>query len=115
MSSGKIAKTVDPEDMAARDSVNWMREQLPRAQGVSDTRARIDVGGPTALIKDFDDRVSATQPAVFGFVALIAFVMLLISIRSVFLAFKGVLMTLLSVAAYVAEWVRHMNKAMAGQ
>jgi RND superfamily putative drug exporter len=33
------------------------------------------------------------------FVALIAFVMLLISIRSVFLAFKGVLMTCLSVAA----------------
>ena len=62
-------------------------------------RARIDVGGPTALIKDFDDRVSATQPLVFGFVALIAFVMLLISIRSVFLAFKGVLMTVLSVAA----------------
>ena len=61
--------------------------------------ATIDVGGPTALIKDFDDRVSATQPAVFGFVALIAFVMLLVSIRSVFLAFKGVLMTVLSVAA----------------
>ena len=60
---------------------------------------RIDVGGPTALIKDFDDRVSATQPAVFAFVALIAFMMLLISIRSVFLAFKGVLMTVLSVAA----------------
>jgi RND superfamily putative drug exporter len=36
---------------------------------------------------------------VFGFVALIAFVMLLISIRSVFLAFKGVVMTVLSVAA----------------
>ena len=35
----------------------------------------------------------------FLFVALIAFVMLLISIRSVFLAFKGVLMTVLSVAA----------------
>ena len=43
--------------------------------------------------------MSKTQPAVFGFVALIAFVMLLISIRSVFLAFKGVLMTVLSVAA----------------
>ena len=43
--------------------------------------------------------MAKTQPAVFGFVALIAFVMLLISIRSVFLAFKGVLMTVLSVAA----------------
>jgi uncharacterized membrane protein YdfJ with MMPL/SSD domain len=89
--------SVDPEDMAARDSINWMREELPRAPGVGNTH--VDVGGPTALIKDFDDRVSATQPAVFGFVALIAFVMLLISVRSVFLAFKGVLMTVLSVAA----------------
>ncbi len=88
--------SVDPEDMAARDTVDWMREQLPRAPEVD---ARVDVGGPTALIKDFDDRVSATQPLVFGFVALIAFIMLLISIRSVFLALKGVLMTLLSVAA----------------
>jgi RND superfamily putative drug exporter len=88
--------SVDPEDMAARNTVDWMREQLPRINGVG---ARIDVGGPTALIKDFDDRVSSTQPLVFGFVALIAFVMLLISIRSVFLAFKGVLMTVLSVAA----------------
>jgi RND superfamily putative drug exporter len=91
--------SVDPEDMAARDTVDWMREQLPAVPGVSDSRARIDVGGPTALIKDFDDRVSSTQPLVFGFVALIAFVMLLVSIRSVFLAFKGVLMTVLSVAA----------------
>jgi uncharacterized membrane protein YdfJ with MMPL/SSD domain len=89
--------TVDPEDMGARDTVDWMREQVPRAPGVGN--ARIDVGGPTALIKDFDDRVSATQPLVFGFVALIAFIMLLVSIRSVFLAFKGVLMTVLSVAA----------------
>lgn len=88
--------SVDPEDMGARDTVDWMRENLPGTPGPN---ARIDVGGPTALIKDFDDRVSATQPLVFGFVALIAFVMLLISIRSVFLAFKGVLMTVLSVAA----------------
>jgi RND superfamily putative drug exporter len=88
--------SVDPEDMASRQSVDWMRAELPPVVG---DNARIDVGGPTALIKDFDDRVSKTQPAVFGFVALIAFVMLLVSIRSVFLAFKGVLMTVLSVAA----------------
>jgi uncharacterized membrane protein YdfJ with MMPL/SSD domain len=88
---------VDPEDMAARDTIDWMRERLPRAPGTED--ARIDVGGPTALIKDFDDQVEQTQPWVFLFVSAIAFVMLLISIRSVFLAFKGVLMTVLSVAA----------------
>ena len=86
--------SVDPEDMEARDTVSWMRTHLPGTAGQT-----IDVGGPTALIQDFDARVSATQPLVFVFVALIAFVMLLISIRSVFLAFKGVLMTVLSVAA----------------
>lgn len=89
--------SVDPEDMGARQSVDWMRAQLPRVP--SEGTARVDVGGPTALIKDFDDRVSATEPLVLLFVAAIAFVMLLLSIHSVFLAFKGVLMTLLSVAA----------------
>jgi uncharacterized membrane protein YdfJ with MMPL/SSD domain len=89
--------SVDPEDMSARDTINWMREQLAQVPGAQN--ARIDVGGPTALIKDFDNRVAQTQPWVFAFVSLIAFVMLLISIRSVFLAFKGVLMTVLSVAA----------------
>ncbi len=99
--------SVDPEDSGGRESIDWMRDNIPPVVGDS---AQIDVGGPTALIKDFDDRVSATQPLVFGFVALIAFVMLLISIRSVFLAFKGVLMTVLSVAAaygslvVVFEW-----------
>lgn len=88
--------SVDPEDMGARETVEWLREQLPPVAG---DRAKIDVGGPTALIKDFDDRVATTQPLVFGFVALIAFVMLLVAIRSVFLALKGVLMTVLSVAA----------------
>jgi heme transporter len=87
---------VDPEDLAAREAIDWMREKLPPVAG---SNAVIDVGGPTALIKDFDDRVSSTQPLVFLFVALIAFVMLLVSIRSVFLALKGVLMTVLSVAA----------------
>ena len=89
--------SVDPEDMGARHTVDWMRSELPKVPG--EGNARIDVGGSTALIKDFDDRVSATEPLVLAFVALIAFVMLLISIHSVFLALKGVLMTLLSVAA----------------
>jgi uncharacterized membrane protein YdfJ with MMPL/SSD domain len=89
--------SVDPEDLAARRAVDWMRTHLPRVPGADS--ATIDVGGPTALIKDFDDRVAETEPLVLLFVALIAFVMLLVSIQSVFLAFKGVLMTVLSVAA----------------
>ncbi len=88
---------VDPEELRARETIDWLRATLPglpEAAGVT-----VSVGGPTALIKDFDDRVSHTQLAVFAFVSVIAFVMLLISIRSVVLALKGVLMTVLSVAA----------------
>jgi RND superfamily putative drug exporter len=88
---------VDPEDLNARNTIDWMRTHLPAVPGVDS--AHVDVGGPTALIKDFDGQVSKTEPLVLLFVALIAFVMLLISIQSVFLAFKGVLMTVLSVAA----------------
>jgi RND superfamily putative drug exporter len=94
MLSGVLS--VDPEDLGARNTIGWMRAHLSAAGAGS---ARVDIGGPTALIKDFDDQVSRTQPLVLVFVALIAFVMLLISIQSVFLAFKGVLMTVLSVAA----------------
>lgn len=89
--------SVDPEDMRARDTIGWLRSELPKIPDAG--TARVDIGGSTALIKDFDDRVSATEPLVLAFVALIAFVMLLLSVHSVFLAFKGVLMTLLSVAA----------------
>ncbi len=100
---------VDPEEMRARDTIDWLRATLPKipeldaagqaATGTDVAGVRIDVGGPTALIKDFDDRVAHTQLLVFAFVSVIAFIMLLISIRSVVLALKGVLMTVLSVAA----------------
>lgn len=98
-SSGLLSAvlSVDPEDMAARATIDWMREHVPEVAG--SPAVQVDVGGPTALIKDFDDRVAASEPLVLVFVALIAFVMLLISIQSVFLAFKGVVMTVLSVAA----------------
>ncbi|MET0898489.1 MAG: MMPL family transporter [Mycobacterium sp.] len=88
---------VDPEDTAARNTIDFLRDTLPEVPGAESVS--VDVGGPTALIKDFDDRVAHTEPWVFLFVAGIAFVMLLVSIRSVFLALKGVVMTVLSVAA----------------
>src|SRR5271165_4870141 len=92
--------SIDPEDLTARKTIDWMRTELPELpMSATGQVARVDVGGPTALIKDFDQRVSSTEPLVLAFVALIAFVMLLVSIHSVFLALKGVLMTLLSVAA----------------
>ncbi len=89
--------SVDPDELSARQTVGWLRAQLTKVPDAG--TATVAVGGPTALIKDFDDRVAQTEPLVLLCVALIAFVMLLLSIHSVFLALKGVMMTLLSVAA----------------
>lgn len=89
--------SVDPENLGARRTVDWLRDELPRTAGIDS--AQIAVGGPTALIKDFDDRVAWAEPLVLLFVAAIAFVMLLLAIQSVVLAAKGVLMTMLSVGA----------------
>jgi RND superfamily putative drug exporter len=91
-----------PEDLAARNSIDWLRAHLPRSPQAS-AGARIDVGGPTALIRTSTTGCRRPGP-VFGFVALIAFVMLLISIRSVFLAFKGVVMTVLRSPPPTAAW-----------
>ena len=90
--------SVDPEDLAARDTVDWMRAQLPKVPGAgAATRRRRRPDRADQGLR----RPGVRRPSRWccGFVALIAFVMLLISIQSVFLALKGVLMTVLSVAA----------------
>ena len=89
--------SVDPEDIRPANTVDWMRAQLPRCRRGGRTGRRRRPDRADQGLRRPGRRT--TQPLVFVFVALIAFVMLLISIRSVFLAFKGVLMTVLSVAA----------------
>ena len=77
--------SVDPEDLAARNSIDWMRAHLPRSppRRGADRRRRPHGTDQGLRRPGVEDRA-----LVFGFVALIAFVMLLISIRSVFLAFR---------------------------
>ena len=51
--------SVDPEDLRPRRRPSTgCAANLPSADGGH--RSRVDVGGPTALIKDFDDRVAST-------------------------------------------------------
>lgn len=89
--------SVDPEANAARDTVSWMRANVPDA--LKNSGADISVGGPTALLFDYDNRVEHALLGVFAFVCVLAFVMLLATLRSPVLALKGVVMTVLSVAA----------------
>jgi uncharacterized membrane protein YdfJ with MMPL/SSD domain len=57
------------------------------------------VTGTTAISKDFDSAMRSTAPLVFAFVLAFAFVLLLVSFRSIVLAVKAILLNLLSVAA----------------
>jgi RND superfamily putative drug exporter len=59
----------------------------------------VAVGGDTAANMYFNQRLSDSVPWVFGFVLGLAFLLLLVSFRSVVVALTGVLLNLLSVTA----------------
>ena len=57
------------------------------------------VTGDTAASKDWNDAMRSAVPIVFGFVLAFAFLLLLVSFRSIVIPLKAILMNLLSVAA----------------
>jgi RND superfamily putative drug exporter len=61
--------------------------------------AEVGVTGTTAQSEDFNAQMSTAAPLVFGFVLIFAFLLLLVSFRSIVIPAKAVLLNLLSVAA----------------
>jgi uncharacterized membrane protein YdfJ with MMPL/SSD domain len=72
-------------------------EIIPPTLGTLD--AEVAVTGFTAQSRDYSDQLKASAPLVFGFVLLFAFVLMLLSFRSIVIAAKSVLLNLLSVGA----------------
>jgi uncharacterized membrane protein YdfJ with MMPL/SSD domain len=72
---------------------------LPATLGTVGSIDTYGVSGQTALSKDFNDQMKHAVPYVFGFVLLFAFLLLLLTFRSVVIAAKAVVLNLLSVAA----------------
>ncbi|GAA0438474.1 membrane protein [Actinoplanes capillaceus] len=86
-------------DSVAVDALNLLRDQV-----VPDTFGRIDgatalVTGSTAGGVDYNEQLDRTLPLVFAFVLGLAFLLLLVSFRSVVVAVTGLVLNLLSVAA----------------
>ncbi|ETK34713.1 MMPL family transporter [Microbispora sp. ATCC PTA-5024] len=81
-------------DAASEHAVRTLREQVIPA-----TLPGAHVTGNTAGSMDFNDQLGGRLPLVFGFVLLLAFVLLLVSFRSLVVAVKAILLNLLSVAA----------------
>jgi uncharacterized membrane protein YdfJ with MMPL/SSD domain len=88
----------DAESQPARDFVNRLRAGDSGA-GQLAAVARVDVGGATASVADFNTQVTDSLWKIALFVLAFSYVVLFFLLRSVLLPLKAVLMNLLSVGA----------------
>jgi len=89
-------KGTDDESVAALETLR--NDLLPQTLGQVDG-VEYAVGGATAADKDWSDGMTTTAPLVFGFVLLFAFLLMLVSFRSIAIALKAIVLNLLSVGA----------------
>ena len=86
-------------DSTSNQALAALRDEIvPPTVGALES-AEVGVTGTTAQAKDFNDQLQTNWPIVFAFVLLFAFVLMLVSFRSVVIAAKAVLLNLLSVGA----------------
>jgi uncharacterized membrane protein YdfJ with MMPL/SSD domain len=86
-------------DDASKAALATLRDEvLPATVGQVDG-VEYAVTGMTAADKDWSDGMKKSVPLVFGFVLLFAFVLMLISFRSIVVALKAIILNLLSVGA----------------
>ena len=86
-------------DEASNGALATLRDELlPATVGTVDG-IEYAVTGDTAASKDWNDAMKSAVPVVFAFVLAFAFLLLLVSFRSIVIPVKAILMNLLSVAA----------------
>ena len=86
-------------DGPSNAALNALRDDILPATVGSLDGTEVAVTGMTAQTRDFDSQMSTTAPLVFAFVLLLAFVLMLVTFRSLVIAVKAVLLNLLSVGA----------------
>jgi RND superfamily putative drug exporter len=109
---GKVAElrvplTGDGTDARSQAALDKLRDDLiPATVGKVDA-ATAQVGGPTASSVDFNDLLAERMPWVFAFVLGAAFLLLLVSFRSIVIPITAICLNLLSVAAAygIVVWV----------
>jgi RND superfamily putative drug exporter len=94
----QIPVNADTGEKKAIDAVNHLRHDLiPAAFG--DSRGRAPVTGATAANIDFKDNIIFRTPFVFAFVLGLAFIILLLTFRSIVIPIKAIILNALSVGA----------------
>ena len=89
----------DGSDGPSNDALDALRDDIVPATVGALPGAEVGVTGTTAETRDFDEQMKTVAPLVFGFVLLLAFILMLVTFRSVVIAVKAVLLNLLSVGA----------------
>lgn len=88
----------DGADKQSLDGLQALREDIiPATLGEAGVTG--EVSGFTAGSEDWDDRMRGAAPLVFAFVLTLAFLLLMVTFRSVVIPLTGIAMNLLSVAA----------------
>jgi uncharacterized membrane protein YdfJ with MMPL/SSD domain len=86
-------------DEDSNRSLEVLRDEVvPATVGKLDG-AEVAVSGMTAWSKDFLDTMKSNLPIVFGFVLSLAFILLLVTFRSIVVPIKAIILNLLSVGA----------------
>jgi uncharacterized membrane protein YdfJ with MMPL/SSD domain len=88
------------DDATSNRALTILRQEIiPATLGHAHGVQTIAVGGQTASGKDYNDTLRAHGPIVFAFVLSLAFVLLLVTFRSVVIPLKAIVLNLLSVGA----------------
>ncbi len=89
----------DGSDNESQAAIQKLRDDVIPSTLGSVNGITVDVGGAAAETKDANDNLSAHAPLVFGFVLAMAFLLLLVTFRSIVIPIKAIILNLLSVAA----------------
>jgi RND superfamily putative drug exporter len=87
-------------EVRSTTQIELLRDELvPRFLLPTRGIGKVAVGGDTAGMNDYNDALRSHAPLVVAFVLALAFVLLLVTFRSVVIAVKAIVLNLLSVAA----------------
>ena len=86
-------------DSKSYDALAELRTEIVPSTVGKIKGAEVVVGGNAAMSKDYNEMVKGSAPIVFGFVLILAFLLLLVTFRSIVVPIKAIVLNLLSVAA----------------
>ena len=89
----------DGIDATSNQALDALRDEIVPPTVGTIANSEVGVTGTTAQARDFSDQMKRVAPLVFGFVLLFAFVLMLVSFRSVVIGAKAIVLNLLSVGA----------------